>query len=82
MTVARRHYTDTEMPPYGVAEALTSGNSTLTQHGDLFRFWLLTHTARISLVTGPLFWITAVLRECLPEPDGNMDFIAIGEPLR
>jgi len=87
MVAARRHYTDTKMPPFGVAESLvdmsriTDLPPTLAASftpSDLFRFWLLSHDATL----GALFWRTAVLRECLPSPDSTLDFVALGEPLR
>jgi hypothetical protein len=73
--------TEPRMPPFGVAEALIGDNVALTQHGDLFRFWLLTH-ASANCVTGPAFWSTAVLRECLPNPTDELHFEAEMPPER
>jgi hypothetical protein len=61
--------TDTPMPPFGVAEALAP----LQSGPDLFRFWLQTHTEPM----GAPFWRTAVLRECTPDPDGELTFVAL-----
>jgi hypothetical protein len=71
--------TDSCMPPFGVAEVL------LGTQPDLFQFWLLTHRQDIALVTGPMFWRTAVLRECLPreiDVAAGLQFTALAEPLR
>jgi len=70
--------TDSQMPPFGVAEAL------LGPTADLFQFWLLTHHDN-ALVVGPQFWRTAVLRECLPRAidiAAGLQFTALAEPLR
>lgn len=67
--------TDTLMPPFGVAEALLPTLS----GADLFRFWLQTH---VDSVDGPRFWRTAVLRECLPDPDGELMFVPLSPVIR
>jgi hypothetical protein len=70
--------TDMRMPPFGVAETLVDK----TEHGpDLFRFWLLSHTDA-NMIAGPRFWRTGVLRECLPRPEIEMNFVVLAEPLR
>lgn len=65
--------TDTQMPPFGVAEALI--DTSVVQQPDLFQFWLLTHSPASAL--GAAFWRTAVLRECLPDPVGDLEFVAL-----
>ncbi len=60
--------TDTPMPPFGVAEALTPASGPY-----MFRFWLQTHTEPL----GAKFWRTAVLRECLPNPADELLFVAL-----
>ena len=65
--------TDTSMPPFGVAEALTPASGPY-----LFRFWLQTHTEPL----GPKFWRTAVARECTPDPDSELTFVALAAPER
>lgn len=64
--------TDTPMPPFGVAAALA-----VKDEPDLFLFWLYTHTEPL----GATFWRTAVLRECLPNPD-ELSFVALAAPER
>lgn len=64
--------TDTLMPPFGVAAALS-----VKDEPDLFQFWLYTHTEPL----GALFWRTAVMRECLPNPD-ELSFVALAAPAR
>jgi hypothetical protein len=61
------------MPPFGVASALAPIDGP-----DLFLFWLQTHTD----VLGARFWRTAVMRECLPDPDGELTFVALAAPER
>lgn len=68
--------TDTLMPPFGVAEALV--DETWLGHTDIFRFWLQTHAEP----RGPLFWRTAILRECLPDPEIGLQFAADGPLMR
>lgn len=61
--------TNTLMPPFGVVEAIMPN----VCGPDEFLFWMQTHTDPL----GPKFWRTAVLRECLPDPDGELMFIAL-----
>lgn len=61
--------TDTLMPPFGVAQALLPD----MDRTELFLFWLQTHDT----VQRVVFWRTAVLRECLPDPDDELSFIAL-----
>lgn len=69
--------TDTPMPPFGVAESLMPD-----QKGpDLFAFWLVSHHDT-EIWRAREFWRTAVLRECLPSADANLDFVALGELLQ
>lgn len=63
--------TDSKMPPFGVAEAIVP-------QADAFAFWLLTHRDPL----GALFWQTAVLRECLPSPERDLEFHADGPLMR
>lgn len=75
---------DPEMPPFGVAEALVECRATAFEQGDLFQFWLLTHSDDVAHI-GPTFWRTAVLRECLPravDVDAGLQFVALAPPLR
>lgn len=65
--------TNTQMPPFGVAEALAPVRGT-----ELFLFWLQTHTDPL----GAKFWRTAVMRECLPDPDGELMFVALSPVIR
>jgi hypothetical protein len=65
--------TNTLMPPFGVATALAPVDGT-----ELFLFWLQTHTDPL----GAKFWRTAVLRECLPDPDGELMFVAMSPIVR
>ena len=65
--------TDAPMPPFGVAEVLAPVTGP-----DLFLFWMQTHTEPL----GPKFWRTAVLRECLPDPDGELMFVALSPVVR
>jgi len=64
--------TNTLMPPFGVAEALAPVSGT-----ELFLFWLQTHTDPL----GAKFWRTAVMRECLPNPD-ELTFVALSPVVR
>lgn len=59
--------TDTKMPPMGVVEEICTASPV-----DKFMVWLATHD--LSLVDGARFWRVAVLRECLPNPDGEFEF--------
>lgn len=59
------------MPPFGVAEALAPID--LVGSADLFQFWLQTHAELL----GAKFWRTAVMRECLPDPDGELLFVSL-----
>lgn len=76
MTRVLQVETDTLMPPFGVAEVLV--DATWLAASDPFRFWLQTHTDPV----GPKFWRTAVLRECLPDPDGELMFVALSPVIR
>lgn len=62
------------MPPFGVAEAIA-----LVDSRDAFAFWLQTHT---DTCNGPRFWRTAVMRECLPDPDSELTFVALSPIIR
>lgn len=59
---------DPAYPPMGVADALL--HDVEPDNIARFRFWLLTHESR----QGATFWRTAVLRECTPDPSGELDF--------
>jgi hypothetical protein len=65
--------TDTSMPPFGVAEALVPDWKSST----LFEFWLLSHNDNATGFQGPRFWRTAVARECTPDPDSELTFVAL-----
>lgn len=54
--------TDTSIPPLGVADMLLG---TTTDSVERFAFWLQSHNEPLA----PRFWRTAVLRECLPDPE-------------
>lgn len=66
--------TNTLMPPFGVVEAIMPSAC----GPDEFLFWMQTHTDPL----GPLFWRTAVMRECLPDPDGELMFVALSPIIR
>jgi hypothetical protein len=65
--------TNTPMPPFGVAEALAPATGT-----ELLLFWMQTHTDPL----GAKFWRTAVMRECLPDPDSVLTFVALSPVTR
>jgi len=65
-----------KMPPLGVAHTLLSDVE--PDSVERFHFWLLTHTKG---VRGETLWRTIVLRECLPDPQGALDFTACARPL-
>lgn len=66
--------TNTPMPPFGVVEAIMPSAC----GPDEFLFWMQTHTDPL----GAKFWRTAVLRECLPNPDSELAFVALSPVVR
>lgn len=62
------------MPPLGVMDDIADYLVNPPTHAERFLLWLATHDH--NLVDGPRFWRTAVLRECTPNPDDELDFVA------
>lgn len=56
--------------PAGVADVLL--REAAPDSTERFRFWLLTQASPM----GEVFWRAAVLRECTPDPVGQLDFVS------